>query len=604
MIRDNDGKFGRDFAAAATSADIDVVPIPPRSPNLNAICERFLGGLRRECLDHVLLLGEDHLRRVLAEWVGHFNGGRPHQGDRAADPEPAAAAWPRRALQAHRGLPGVGRAPPRLPKGGVGRPHPSRMNEVARTGFKPMRAIPCRVLAVLGLHDAAFPRRAQAPAWDLLAAAPRRGDRDPVREDRQLFLDALLAADDRVILTATARNIRSNKNEPLSACVDEFLRVAAATVSDRPDIRETTYRDLIEDHPLQPFNASCFTGPRASFDTGHLEIARTCQQRQAEAAPFQVGVFEPPAAVQSADLELHEMIRILKDPWSAWLGSLGIELPQSGDDPFALDREPVAAPAGLHRWQLQTEVIEAVLEGRTAFLEERLTANRLLPYGTLGTAMGRQTVQEAESLARRALQEAGGRLQPQRLVYRDGCAQVAGNIAVTPDRRLHVLVRPTELKAASHHRLDVWVRATFAAACGMRGDTVVVSKDGERTRVDRRPAMAPDQARAALDHLLHLCAHARRHPLPFGPKTSFAVFDAGQRGGNETDRAMQAWHQQPHGPPGEGDSASAQLTWRDRNPFAEETFDEWRRVAAAVFGPVEAWFATTATLSRHEADGG
>ena len=303
---------------------------------------------------------------------------------------------------------------------------------MAMGGFKPMRAIPCRVLAVLGLHDAAFPRRAQAPAWDLLAAAPRRGDRDPVREDRQLFLDALLAADDRVIVTATARNIRSNKDEPLSACVDEFLRVAAATVSDRPDIRETTYRDLIEDHPLQPFNAACFTGPRASFDTGHLEIARTCQQRQAEAAPFQAGVFEPPAAVQSADLELHEMIRILKDPWSAWLGSLGVEIPQAGDDPFALDREPVAAPAGLHRWQLQTEVIEAVLAGRTTFLKERLTADRLLPYGTLGAAMGRQTVQEAESLARRALQEAGGRLQPQRLVYRDGYPPVAGNIAVTP----------------------------------------------------------------------------------------------------------------------------------------------------------------------------
>ena len=172
---------------------------------------------------------------------------------------------------------------------------------------------------------------------------------------------------------------------------------------------------------------------------------------------------------------------------------------------------------------------------------------------------------------------------------------MAGNITVTPDRRLHVLVRPIELKAAAHHCLDVWVRATFAAACGMRGDTVVVSREGERTRVDHRPAMAPDQARAALDHLLHLCARARRHPLPFGPKTSFAVFAAGQRGVSETDRAMQAWHQQPQGPPGEGDSASARLTWRDRDPFAEEIFDEWRRVAAAVFGPVEAWFATTVT---------
>ena len=79
LIRDNDGKFSSDFAAAADSASIDLVTIPPRSPNLNARCERFLGGFRRECLDHVLILG-DHLRRVLAEWVAHFNRGRPHQG--------------------------------------------------------------------------------------------------------------------------------------------------------------------------------------------------------------------------------------------------------------------------------------------------------------------------------------------------------------------------------------------------------------------------------------------------------------------------------------------------------------------------------------------
>ena len=80
LIRDNDGKFGCLFAVAADGAGIEVVTIPPQSPNLNAICERFLGGLRRECLDHVLILGEEHLRRVLTEWVHHFNGNRPHQG--------------------------------------------------------------------------------------------------------------------------------------------------------------------------------------------------------------------------------------------------------------------------------------------------------------------------------------------------------------------------------------------------------------------------------------------------------------------------------------------------------------------------------------------
>ena len=475
---------------------------------------------------------------------------------------------------------------------------------IAMGGFKPMRAIPCRVLAVMGLHDSAFPRRARAPAWDLLAAAPRPGDRDPVREDRQLFLDAILAAGDRVILTATARNIRSNKEEPLSACVDEFLRVAAATASSIPDTREVMYRKLIEDHPLQPFNPTCFTGARASFDTGYLAIARAFQKQQIEAVRFQAGAFEPPDEVQSADLELHEMIRVLKDPWSAWLGSLKVVLPKAGDDPFAMDREPVAAPSGLTRWQIQTEVIGAVLEGRTAFLEERLAADRLIAYGNLGRAMGRGSVQQAVSLARLAVREAGGRLHPHRLVYREGNPQVAGNITVNADRNLHVLVMPTELKGRPHHRLDAWVRATFAAACGMNGDTLIVSKHGESTRIDRMPPMAPEQARSALDHLLVLCQQARLRPLPFGPKTSSAIFDAGRRGRDPREQAVKAWELQPTGLLGEGDTASARLAWRGQDPFAEGIFDEWRRLAAAVFEPVADWFANTVVRSKNGAAGG
>ncbi len=475
---------------------------------------------------------------------------------------------------------------------------------IAMGGFKPMRAIPCRVLAVMGLHDSAFPRRARAPAWDLLAAAPCPGDRDPVLEDRQLFLDAILAAGDRVILTATARNIRSNKAEPLSACVDEFLRVAATTASRLPDTREVIYRKLIEDHPLQPFNPTCFTGARASFDTGHLAIARAFQQQQTETVCFQAGAFEPPKEVQSTDLELHEMIRVLKDPCSAWLGSLKVVLPQAGDDPFAMDREPVAAPLGLTRWQIQTEVIGAVLEGRTAFLEDRLAADRLIAYGKLGRAMGRESVQQAVSLARLAVKEAGGRLHPHRLVYREGNPQVAGNITVNADRNLHVLIMPTELKGRPQHRLDAWVHATFAAACGMNGDTLIISKYGESTRINRMPPMAPAQARSALDHLLVLCQQARMRPLPFGPKTSSAIFDAGLRGRDPREQAVKAWGRQPTGLLGEGESASARLAWRGQDPFADGIFDEWHRLAAAVFEPVAEWFANMVVRSKNGAAGG
>ena len=81
LIRDNDDKFGKRFSAVAEGTAIEVVKIPPRSPNLNPICERFLGSVRRECLDHVIILSEQQLRRVLKEYVEiYFNRARPHQG--------------------------------------------------------------------------------------------------------------------------------------------------------------------------------------------------------------------------------------------------------------------------------------------------------------------------------------------------------------------------------------------------------------------------------------------------------------------------------------------------------------------------------------------
>ena len=81
LIRDNDSKFGGKFHGVAEGAGIELVKIPPKSPNLNPICERFLGSVRRECLDHILIMNEDHLRRVLKEYVGpYFNSARPHQG--------------------------------------------------------------------------------------------------------------------------------------------------------------------------------------------------------------------------------------------------------------------------------------------------------------------------------------------------------------------------------------------------------------------------------------------------------------------------------------------------------------------------------------------
>lgn len=80
LIHDNDGKFGLKVAAAAAGTEIEVLHTPVEAPKANAICERFIGSLRHECLDHILILRERHLYRVVKEYVAFFNHARPHQG--------------------------------------------------------------------------------------------------------------------------------------------------------------------------------------------------------------------------------------------------------------------------------------------------------------------------------------------------------------------------------------------------------------------------------------------------------------------------------------------------------------------------------------------
>ncbi len=79
VIRDRDGKFTAAFDEVFAGNGTRVIRTPVRSPRANSFAERFVGTLRRECLDHVLVLGTPHLRKVLAEYARHYDGHRPHQ---------------------------------------------------------------------------------------------------------------------------------------------------------------------------------------------------------------------------------------------------------------------------------------------------------------------------------------------------------------------------------------------------------------------------------------------------------------------------------------------------------------------------------------------
>ena len=87
LIRDNDGKFGKEFDRVAQGLGIRVIPIPVHSPNCNAHCERLLGSVRRECLDHIFIVTERQFLSALTEYRDYYNRSRPHQGLRQQVPE-------------------------------------------------------------------------------------------------------------------------------------------------------------------------------------------------------------------------------------------------------------------------------------------------------------------------------------------------------------------------------------------------------------------------------------------------------------------------------------------------------------------------------------
>jgi putative transposase len=87
LIRDRDSKFGPSFARVAATSGIKLLKTPSHAPRANAICERFMGSVRHECLDHLLILQEKQLHRALRAYIQYFNQARPHQGIRQQIPD-------------------------------------------------------------------------------------------------------------------------------------------------------------------------------------------------------------------------------------------------------------------------------------------------------------------------------------------------------------------------------------------------------------------------------------------------------------------------------------------------------------------------------------
>ncbi|HVE45390.1 MAG TPA: exodeoxyribonuclease V subunit gamma [Acidimicrobiales bacterium] len=242
------------------------------------------------------------------------------------------------------------------------RGRPTRAN--FRTGhltvctLVPMRSVPHRVVCLLGLDDGMFPRRTTRDGDDLILDDPYVGDRDARSEDRQLLLDALLAATDHLVITYTGRDERTNAERPPAVPVGELLDLVDATAA--PAAR----RQVVTHHPLQPFDARNFAVGRLvpdrswSFDTVSLAGARALQNDRVEPAAFVAGPLPvPPVPV----VELEQLVRFLQHPVKAFLRQrLGVAMGDRSQDLH--DELPVELDA-LERWGVGERLLQARLTG-------------------------------------------------------------------------------------------------------------------------------------------------------------------------------------------------------------------------------------------------
>ena len=94
VIHDRDAIFSQRLDSELTGFGVRVLRTPVRTPKANAFCERLVGTIRRECLDYLIPLSEGHLKRILVEFIRHYNRGRPHSALGPGIPEPSQAKVP------------------------------------------------------------------------------------------------------------------------------------------------------------------------------------------------------------------------------------------------------------------------------------------------------------------------------------------------------------------------------------------------------------------------------------------------------------------------------------------------------------------------------
>ena len=403
----------------------------------------------------------------------------------------------------------------------------------------PMRAIPFRQVCLLGLNDGDYPRTRVPMDFDLMGRDYRPGDRSRREDDRYLFLEALLSAREKLLISWVGRSINDNTVRPPSVLVGQLCDHLAAgwQLAGHPAEEGALLRALTIEHRLQPFNPDYFPANAAAsplFTYAHEW--RMADDRPASGAHWldPVGRGEP--------LRIAELAAFLRDPVKAFFRQR-LRVDFDIDNPASEDQEPFDLD-GLQKWSLWNELIarqaEALHAGQPREDALAATLERIQRRGELAAkAFASVMVDDlaapmADMFARyeKGLAEWPHEAPHDELVSHPHPATSLRIEDWLRDLRLNedeqrgrVVLEPSDAvkkgKYQRHNLIKHWLVHLAGHLGGQPLTTLIVSKAGNV----RFAPLEPDDARAQIDSLLATWQDGMGRPLPLAIKTAFAWLD-------------------------------------------------------------------------------
>lgn len=441
----------------------------------------------------------------------------------------------------------------------------------------PLRNVPFRVIAVLGLNDGEFPRRLPPPGFDLLRRQPRPGDRQPREDDRQLFLDVLLAARDHLHLSYVDRDPVEGSECAPSPVLAELLATLQRAYG---PAWSSVSANLLRRQPLQPFAAERFAA--TAFPRSYAQVWWPASQARGQGALAPACFWSnASAATPQAHLPLswHGLLSLLRNADSFFLRQrLGLSAAADHREASPLDVD------ALQTWQ-RTELCRRWLDlhqdGRSAAaIRQRLRGEGGLPPGLAGEAVLAQVERDGERLLDAGLGRArccGGdavlALGHQRLTAQVRMACLDGQ-----------LLQPNWRPESGVALLEIALQRELLIAAGqVTADTplrlIAVQEDGKDHTLQALPDVADWRAALAA-----AWAQVQQRPLPFWPRTAWAFVGARCKGRSEAEALQEsnkAWFGGAFLPVGESERADTRLLYRGiADPRGAEFRDwAWRLLA-------------------------